>query len=212
MPRVLVITSCTARKGPVPARADALYEGEHHRRLMRGVDALRQDHRWEVDLRVVSAKHGLLSADRRVCPYDETFAGLGRRVVRARGNALGIPGDMRATLGVPADLAVIALGDDYLTAAGLEDGRIDAAAPTLLLCAPGVGRRMVVSPNVQRVDVGVPETRRFSCGFIGLKGEVAGRLLTALAHEPVPVVPTWVTASDVLDHVSAFAPQLALAA
>ncbi len=43
MPRVLVITSCTARKGPVQARADVLYEGEHHRRLMRGVDALRRD-------------------------------------------------------------------------------------------------------------------------------------------------------------------------
>jgi len=179
---------------------------------MRGIEVLRHDPRWDVDLRIVSAKHGLLNADRHVCPYDETFAGLGRRIVRAQGDALGVPGDVRATLRTPADLAIVALGDDYLTAAGLENGQIDAVAPTLLLCAPGVGRRMVASPNVQFVHVGVPEARRFSCGFIGLKGEVAGRLLTALAHESAPAVPTWATSRDVLDDLAAFTPQLALAA
>lgn len=212
MPRILVISSCTARKGPMPARADALYEGEHHRRLMRGIRALRSDPRWRIDLRIVSAKHGLLTGDRYISPYDESFAGVGRRLVRARADALGIPGDVESALRGPSDLTVVALGDDYLTAAGLEAGITAPTAPTLLLCAPGVGRRMRTDQRVLRVELGVPEARRFSCGFIGLKGEVTGRLLLSLAQQSTPLIPRWRTSKSLLDHLADDSLQLPLAA
>lgn len=99
--RILVITSCTGEKAllherqPTLAdfrkgqehiralerslslvRADELYTGLQHQRLMRGVVAARQSHELAVDLHVLSAGYGLVSAEQPLAPYEATFAGM----------------------------------------------------------------------------------------------------------------------------------------
>lgn len=211
MPRVLVLTCCTARKHPAAAAAEALYTGEHHRRLMRGVAVLRRAGTWEIDLRIVSAQHGLIDGQRRIAPYDATFAGQTRAAVRARALALAIPADVHAALATPTDLAIVALGEDYLTAAAL-DTTFPTGGPTLVLSAPAASRRVASGPGIHPVIVGIPEARRFACGFIALKGEVVGRLLSRLATSPEPRFPDWVLSDHLLDRLAEADRQLALAA
>ena len=179
---------------------------------MRGVDGLRADAHWDVDLRIVSAKYGLLAADEPVSPYNETFSGMGRTAVRHRAAKSGIAGDVRQALNAAADLAIVALGADYLTAASLEDGDVHTPSTTLLLCAPPWAGASWLGRPSQKVALGTTEARRFRCGFIALKGEIAGRILSALAEEAGTGVPTWATSDLLLDRLARQDLQLAQAA
>jgi hypothetical protein len=206
--RILVLSSCTGLKTRpadlLPAdfderrtdlaarrqelseravRAESLYSGQHHVRLMRGVKQARAASHLDVDLRIASAGYGLVRGSDPLVPYECTFQGLPKFQRQQLARASGLGRDVVTLLRESHDLALVLLGEDYLDACGLE-GDLDLGGPTLVFCAPSVALRLSPLERLHVVGVGTDETRRFSCGLVGLKGEVGGRLLGYLAADP----------------------------
>jgi hypothetical protein len=186
-----VLTLADFRRGPdhVAARhrqlaaslvpAERLYRGQQHLRLMRGVDAARQSGH-EVSVSIVSAGYGLLEGDATVVPYECTFQDMRAPDRRAWADRLGLQTAVKRFLERDADIAIVLLGDDYFDACGLP-GDVDLGAPTLVVCGTRTGLRLAPVPSVHPLVLHKSDTRRFRCGLVGLKGEVAGRLLARLA-------------------------------
>ena len=184
---ILVLTSCTAKKDPAASSgflaAERLYVGEQHKRLMRGVCAFREESSgFDLDLRILSARHGVLAASRRVAAYDASFAGLGGPAIDAIAEQLRVRASLQRLLRRHHALTLLLLGEDYMRAAGI--------GPATVLGGPTIafgGRWLIRRRNqlsLRVVPAGREETRRFSCGVVGLKGELASRLLGLIAREP----------------------------
>jgi uncharacterized protein DUF6884/queuine tRNA-ribosyltransferase-like protein len=210
--RILVITSCTGEKvvsheralmladfrrggEHVSAReaelidllrpAEEIYTGQQHVRLMRGVRRIREAANWTVDLHIVSAGYGLIPGDRRIAPYEMTFAGMKKKELRAWAEELGVPAAFRALLSAKWDLALVLLGDDYLEACG-PDAEMSLGGPTLLLCGHRTAAKVPALERLRVVPVGNKEAKRFSCGLVALKGELGQRVLGRLVDgEPL---------------------------
>lgn len=162
--------------------AETLYRGQQHLRLMRGVDAARRRGH-EVSVSIVSAGYGLLKGDAAVAPYECTFQGMRARDRRAWAGQLGLQAAVKRLLEQDAHIAIVLLGDDYLHACGLP-GDVDLGAPTLVICGTRTGLRLEPIPSMHPLVLHKSDTGRFHCGLVGLKGEVAGRLLVRLAYDP----------------------------
>jgi hypothetical protein len=185
---ILVITSCTGLKsigpGDDPVPAERLYRGEQHRRLMRGVESFRAaSPGWDLDLRIVSAGHGVVGGREPLGFYDESFAGVPAMEIERRAAARGIPATIAARLAKPYALGLLLLGDDYMRAASLRP-ETELGGPTLAFGGGALANRFAGSSSLEVVPAGKREARRFSCGLVGLKGELAGRLLGLLATRP----------------------------
>jgi len=165
--------------------AEKLYRGQQHVRLMRGVEAAR-DLGHLVSVSIVSAGYGLLGGDEVVAPYECTFQGMSSRERREWARHLALAESVGGLLEQPADAAIVLLGDDYFNAC-VPTGQFPGGAPTIVLCGARTALRMQPGPNVHPVVLHEFDTRRFACGLVGLKGEVAGRLLRWLAEEPARV-------------------------
>ena len=184
--RVVVVTSCTNTKVPLGpdglVPAESLYVGEQHRRLMRGVSAFRGAcPNVELDLSIVSAGHGLVGADALVGPYDATFSGVGSARLEEEGERLRIPRDLGLRLSEPYKLGILLLGTDYLRASTISSAWT-VGGPTIAFCSAASARRLKGIQDLTCVHAGRDEARRFSCGLVGLKGEMAGRMLELLAQ------------------------------
>lgn len=191
---VLVLSSCTNRKiidaKTSKASAERLYAGEQHRRVMRGVGMFRAAAcGYEIDLRILSAGFGLVAGSRRLPFYDCSFAGLGGEAIDERSAEVGIPGALARVLARTHALTILLLGEDYMRAA--------AIGPTTRFGGPAIAfggaalSRRSASLSLRVVPATKSEARRFSCGFVGLKGEMGGRLLALLSGEPalIPDLP-----------------------
>lgn len=187
--RVNVVTSCTGRKialaSHVTTPAERLYCGQHHLRLMRGVERLRGVGA-TVDLRIVSAGHGLVHGSTPLSPYEQTFQGRRASERNAMSIELGIPAAVRSVLASSADLTIVLLGDDYLQACGLDD-EVQLGAPTLVFAAASATLALRRIPGLRVVALSVEHTRQFAAGLVALKGEVGGRLLAALADGAISI-------------------------
>ena len=210
--RVVVITSCTGEKAVTHERAltledfkggeeavrarevdlaalvtpaEAIYTGQQHVRLMRGVRAVREEKNGgiDIDLHVLSAGYGLIPADRRVAPYECTFQGMKKNELRTWADQLNVPGDVRQLLAQPHDLALILLGDPYLEACQIDD-TVQLRGPTLVFCGTRIARKLPALKNMRVITMNNKEAKRFSCGVIALKGEMGARVLEELAHNP----------------------------
>lgn len=186
--RVLVLTSCTAtkleRQGSRAFTAESLYRGQQHLRLLRGVKVYKdaKQPQGQLMLRIVSAGHGVLAASKMLQPYEQTFSGLPRTVIRERAHALAIPKQVATLLARPYNLALLLLGDDYLEACALSEEMI-LGGPTIAFCGPRAALKL---PNLERlrtVPLHNPEAKRFSCGLVSLKGELGARILRGLAAD-----------------------------
>lgn len=216
--RILVITSCTGEKSVSSERAltledfkqgrrhvarrekelkellcpaEALYTGQQHVRLMRGVQAFRESRLSSngddvLDLEILSAGYGIVSGETRLAPYEATFQGMPKGELREWARELGIPAAFRNTVAAPYDLGLILLGDDYLSTCDL-DGSVEFGGPTLLFCGGATRKRLPDLANVRPVVLSNPEAKRFSCGLVALKGELACRLLSSLAQGSIPL-------------------------
>ena len=186
---ILVVTSCTSLKAPTArtgsVAAEDLYTGQQHLRLMRGVRAYRRaGSPWgPLDLRILSACHGLVDARTELTGYDESFTGLSREAIKVRADALGIPSAIAALLSRPWRLALLLLGDTYLQAARISD-RQSLRGPVVALTSPKAGARLPSLPLLTVIHLYNPEARRFSCGLTALKGELGARVLERLAAAP----------------------------
>jgi hypothetical protein len=208
MTRILVITSCTGEKAVASDQAltiddferggkhlkqrekglkelmisaEELYTGQQHVRLMRGVQAIREQGNsngtpLKLDLWVLSAGYGLIPSDRKLAPYETTFQGMKSKEIREWGDSLNIPTEFRKLVEEKYNLCLVLLGDGYLSACNL-DASVKFGGQTLLFCGTGMAKKLPRLANVRVVTLSNPEAKRFSCALVGLKGELAARLL-----------------------------------
>jgi hypothetical protein len=207
--KILVITSCTgekvvsdsrqltlkdfqkgrdhvrARESALKAkliRADEIYSGMQHVRLMRGVtEARRAD--IDLDLHILSAGYGLVPASRKLAPYEATFQGMKKPGLRSWVDTLGVPQAFRRAVAGPYDLGLVLLGDDYLAACAL-DSTVRFGGPTLLFCGRNTLKRLPKLGNLHAIGLSNAEAKRFSCGLVALKGELAARILAKIVADP----------------------------
>ena len=162
--------------------AGEIYSGEQHVRLMRGVSAMRsalEAGPSPIELHILSAGYGLIPENRVVAPYEITFATMKSKELRDWADSLQVPEDFRKTVAKPYDFGLILLGDNYLMACAL-DSSVKFGGPTLLFCGTGMAKKLPTLANVRVVPVSNPEAKRFSCGLVGLKGELAARALAGV--------------------------------
>lgn len=174
--------------GALLTPAEDLYSGQQHVRLMHGVRALREtsapdDRAPKLDLWILSAGYGLVLGSRKIAPYEATFQGMGAKELRHWSEQLGIRAAVRNLLTEQYDLALLLLGDGYLKACALEED-LRLGGPTLIFCGANAAKRLPHLASGRAVVLGNPHTKQFRCGLVGLKGEVAARLLERLAHQP----------------------------
>lgn len=85
------------------------------------------------------------------------------------------------TVGHPRGLT----GDDFAQgSAHVQEREVALASPTIALCGSTASRNLPPLAGLTTVVLGNPEARRFSCGLVALKGDIAARLLTRLAETP----------------------------
>lgn len=173
--------------GSSPARA--LYAGQQHARLMRGVDriglriASGETVLARPDLWILSAGFGLLHEGEEVPPYEVTFQGMPKADLRSWADTLGIPDRVASVLAKPADLQLVLLGDSYWDAVDLQP-EVSLGGPTLLVCGSAKARTLATPKGSKIIALRRDTARRFSCGLVGLKGELAARLLLWLQEDP----------------------------
>jgi hypothetical protein len=166
--------------------AERMYAGQHHTRLMRGIEAVRTETPHATRLWILSAGYGLIPADKTVAPYDCTFSGMRKAELRRWPRSLSIPTDARRVLSRPFDLGLVLLSNDYLAACELYSDRpprgVQLGGPTLFFCSRSAAAGLRALPNARVVTLGNAEARRFSCPLVSLKGELGGRVLSMFAH------------------------------
>lgn len=223
--KLLILTSCTGEKhecdpaqltledfqrGPahVTARekevldkmtpAEALYSGQQHVRLMRGVDMIReQKGKTDLEFEILSAGYGLIRSDQKIAPYEATFTGMKKGELREWAAQLNVGKDFAALMSGKRDLNLILLGDLYLEACGITE-ETDFVSPTLLFCGGSTAKKLPQHPNLKVVALSNPEAKRFSCGLVALKGEMAHRICSALLGKKVTPQKLMDPKSDVL--------------
>lgn len=204
---ITVLTSCTAEKATTAADqlkredftrgldhvkhrtealqaharpAEKMYTGQHHTRLMRGVEAVRALDFATLDLSILSAGYGLIPAGKNVAPYDCTFSGMGKAELRTWAQSLSIPSDTREVLQRPFDLGIVLLSNDYLAACQLPSD-FELGGPTIFFSSFSAAEDLQEIPRARTVPLGNAEASRFSCPLVSLKGELGGRTLSLLA-------------------------------
>lgn len=175
--KILVISSCTARKGTETTTAGELYQGEQHKRIMAGVGAARAGG-VDVTLAIVSAGAGLVAESDRIAPYDRAFSGKARSVIRQEAEQLGIPDAFRELVAQQWDQIIVALGDDYLEAVAWSE-QLALGGPATLLCSGTVAKGQHPE-GVRTIGVDNSVAKRERCGLIGLKGKLAAEIMQQL--------------------------------
>lgn len=224
--RILIVTSCTGEKAVTHERAlscedfaqgkahvkrrekslgkyltpaQELYSGLQHQRLMRGVSALRENgSKADLDLRILSAGYGLVPATQKLAPYECTFAGMKKAELKSWAEQLQVPRQFREVVKESYDLGLVLLGDDYLRACDL-DNQVQLGGPTLFLTGKASAARLPKMRGSRAVVLSNAEAKRFSCGLVGLKGEVTARLLETLVQNPQVMTELTDPATDILD-------------
>jgi hypothetical protein len=176
-----VLTCCTAAKKPLPQPAEELYLGQQHRELMRGVYAFREANHGTLELKIVSAKHGLLRSDETIWPYDETFRDLTKAKLRDRSTALELPQKVAAYMEMPADVRLILLGRDYLEACAIDFTK-PMTALTVMFYQPSSAHLVPRTENLLVVPLGNMDAQRHRCPLVAIKGRLAGRILLDIAQ------------------------------
>lgn len=209
--RIVVLSSCTGVKTPSgitpltqedfargPRRIESLkrrlegelipayelYRGQQHLRLMAGVERARE-RGLPVELLVASAGYGLVRGEEMLLPYECAFQGMRRAERRSWARRIGLPAAVRDALARPYRVALVLLGEDYLEACGFH-AKFALGGATLVFCGGRAALKLPVSGRLTPIRLGPPEAHRFSCGLVGLKGEVAARLLAEVAAKANP--------------------------
>jgi len=158
-------------------RAEELYTGQQHLRLMRGVKTFREKFGSDsISLHILSAGYGVVSGEQKIAPYECTFQGMKAKELRSWSDRLNVPQSIREVLAQPYDLGLVLLGDSYLKACDL-DVSVNFGGPTILFCGSTILSKLPTLSGLRKVALTNQEAKRFSCGLVGLKGELAKRTL-----------------------------------
>jgi hypothetical protein len=161
--------------------AAEMYTGRQHTQMMDGVRIIRSSFGPDAcSVAIVSAGYGLITERRPIAPYDLTFQGMPKPLIRTRGDKLHIPDQLREVIS-EFSLAIFLLGDDYLRSARppivpMKSQRfIYFGSPRLRECH---NAGVVVLPAAQ------PEATEFGDGVVSLKGRMFFLLAAGLRREP----------------------------
>jgi hypothetical protein len=149
---------------------------------MQGVEKFREHYGVaSVDLWILSAGYGIIPSDQKIVPYDSTFRGMSADEIVAWSKYLQIPQGAREIFCKKLDLLIILLGRDYMKSLALGEDVV-FHSPTLFFVSQtskkyvtGIGRR-------RDIIVSRSDPQHFACGMIGLKGEIAKRLLQYISR------------------------------
>lgn len=195
------VAMCEAMLESQMLPAESLYTGMQHQRLMRGVAVARGNSGLEINLNIVSAGYGLVPGSQKLLPYEATFIGMKTVEAREWAKHLKLAHDVRDLLAQPYDLALILLGDDYLQALAL-DSDVTLGGPTILFCGKGSAAKLPALNGLKPIVLANKDATRFSCGMIGIKGELASRILERIAADSKEVHATVNACSMLLDRLS----------
>lgn len=163
--------------------AEDMYTGEQHARLMSGVQKIRQSLSADaIDVWILSAGYGLIPGNVTIAPYECTFQGMKSKELRAWADHLRVHEVVRKVLAIPVDLTLVLLGEDYLRALNL-DRSVEFKSPTLIFTSENSKRFVQGDGRLRIVTLANPDTKKFSCGLVGLKGELGKRLLARIAED-----------------------------
>jgi len=157
-----------------------MYTGNQHARLMAGIEEVRANGA-SVDIHIISAGYGLLDGDQEIVPYECTFSRMRACEIVDWSSRLKIPESARQLFQkTDYDMVLVLLGDDYLRSLQLNDDVV-FGSPTLFLCASKSERFIQGKGDYHIHKLSPADAKRFHCGLVGLKGELARRLLVALS-------------------------------
>ncbi|MFC1837201.1 tRNA-guanine transglycosylase DpdA [Thermodesulfobacteriota bacterium] len=165
--------------------AGQLYTGMQHTRLMDGITEFRKKVKSaEVELWILSAGYGLIPEEKVIAPYEVTFQGMKVKELRQWADSLDIPSKIRTVLAQSFDLGVILLGDDYLRTCDL-DTEVKLGGPAIAFCGAKSKKTYTTIEGIKPVLLKNADAKRFSCGLVGLKGEITTRLLNKIVTEEI---------------------------
>jgi hypothetical protein len=163
--------------------AEDLYTGQQHLRLMDGVRGVRESFGADnVELFILSAGYGLIGSGRGIVPYECTFQGMKKGELRDWAEHLKVGDEARRVFRTPADFTLVLLGDPYLRALALDD-EVEFASPVLFFASEKARAHISGRGTFRVVPLSNQEAKRFSCGLVGLKGELGKRILQRVAAE-----------------------------
>ena len=164
--------------------AGMLYSGEQHVRLMKGVQAAREQGA-KVRVSILSAGYGVVEEGQSIAPYEMPFNTMKKKESQAWATMLDIQKGVREALDAPSDMTLILLGDRYLQAC--EFASITSLhSPTWALCGKGSIKRF--SRAFQLVLLRQSHTGQFGAAMTNLKGRVAARILESVHLGPAEAI------------------------
>jgi len=159
--------------------AGAMYTGRQHTQMMQGLRLIRSTFGKDAcTLTILSAGYGLIPEDRLIAPYDITFQGVPKPLVKARGEKLGVPSAIQKLVS-DFPLVFFLLGDDYLRSA--RPPIVPTASQRFISFGSAKLRaamRVVVIPTTDQMAQGVGDNPRTR------KGRMFHLLAAGLQEEP----------------------------
>lgn len=218
--KILVVSSCTGKKASstpyqltlkdfkrgasfverrerrlwgMRLRAVDMYEGRQHTLLVKGLEEVESTDGNKIDFRIVSAGYGFITAEQMIAPYDVTFSTMSKEEMLVWGAQLRLTAKLRGRLRQKNyDLAIVALGDPYLTAASFDE-IFKTSGPVIVFCSRAWWKKLFAKPahkhrrkRMKIIPLANEEAKRFREGLTSLKGELASRIVRHLARQPRP--------------------------
>jgi hypothetical protein len=161
--------------------AGDLYTGQQHLRLMKYFNQI-NNVETKVEIWIVSAGYGLIQSSTPILPYECTFQGMKKDEIREWSNFLQIPNDVYAWFQEPANVNLILLGEAYLYALQLSS-QMPLLTPAVFFTSSKTASIVPKYSNASVIPLVNADAKRFSCGLVGLKGELGGRAILRLSHD-----------------------------
>jgi len=178
--------------------AEELYIGQQHLRLMEGVRHFRKIFGDEsVELWILSAGYGIIPGNKIIVPYECTFKGLQSANFRKWVYKLHIPNKAQEFFSKQSDVCFVLLGDLYLKALFL-DAFTEFTSPTIFLASKLSQKRIKGIGRLNVLPLSNKEAKQFSCGLIGLKGELCKRFLWLLTKHGNSIIDSFFENNDIV--------------
>ena len=175
----------TAELKPYEVPAAEMYTGEAHKLVMEGLELVRGSYEQStIDLSIISAGYGLLSATDLIVPYDVTFEGLGV----ARSDVLELNRKV-GNLIKDYELVFFLLGKEYVQALRLPFGesgpgeQVPETVTQIFLLGASYRKLIPDAPNVHFVPAGNALSQTLGVMGVELKGFIFKKICEAVCRD-----------------------------
>jgi hypothetical protein len=180
-----------------------MYTGQQHVRLITGIEAIRSMNppNIVVELYILSSGYGLIHENRTIAPYDCTFNHLSSTQSNELMRYTKSVNRFEEVLQQECDFTLVLLGNSYTKLLNLSSS-LRVSSPTLFLSGKKVSAQLGLAESVQTISLTNQDAQRFSCGMVGLKGEVATRILRSIAIDTSTIKSLMTHPSKTLDELA----------